>query len=402
MDIEFEASFGDPPGALLDELKSWKDRPGGFTTLLLISFGMLPTQDAPPQLWLDYKKSLLALRNRNQAALYHLALGETALLLRLTEYTQVGTLADLKIEVLRIIQQYFASSFGTIDQTRLFRVVPLRTKINNAIHFLERWSGQDEAKESKAHAPQARKLADEDILRVEQVAGRIGPRAFGRAFVRAQRVALIEPGKTPVVTGREYFVSMDALKKAVFPDVELRGAGHRFNQLTATLDRLLLEAYNDINPRENPASVNLNVETVFTRSFETFLRKSRRNRLNGITFEFRQADILQNFDEFLLARDLIAGRGGEICVDAVFTETVGIVNLLRLGISSAKIFWRSGAEQMLMIRYEDVKYLQEYGTRFTICRVDEAAAIGIGHEVGITSFQGFHIDGLLPPSADLV
>ncbi|MEO5336110.1 MAG: hypothetical protein H7841_04330 [Magnetospirillum sp. WYHS-4] len=398
MDIEFEAAVGDSPEALLAELRGWHAKPGGYSTLLLVSFGMLPVEGAPQDLWLDLKKSLLAIRNRHRAGLYHLGLGENAILLRLTEFNQVGVLSDLKIEILRLIQQYFAEHFGRIDQARLFRVVPLKTKLNNAIHFLERFTGQES--EAKAAAAPARRLEDDDIRRVEQVAGQIGPRAFARAFVRSQRVVTIEPGGqgTPVVTGREFFVSMDALKKAVFPEVELRGAGHRFNQLTVALDRLLLQAFDEVNPQGLPASINMNVETVFTRSFETFLRQTRQNHLGGIAFEFRQADILQNFDEFLLARDLIVSRGGEICVDAVFTETVGIVNLVRLGIPWAKIFWRAGAEQMLMIRYEDVKYLQEYGARFTLCRVDEPAAIAIGHEVGITSFQGFHIDSLLPPA----
>lgn len=395
MDIRFEASVGGSPQELLAELKEWRERVGGYSTLLLISFGVLPLEDAPAALWLDLKKSLLAIKTRLNAGLHDLSLGEKAMLLRVTENSLVGVLADIKIEVLRLVQQYFAEQFGHIDQARMFRVVPLKTKINNAIHFLERFSGTTAEQAAATH--KSRQLEEEDIRRVEQVARQAGPRAFARAFVRSQRIVALEPGGTPVVTGREFFVSMDALKKAVFPDVEFRGAGHRFDLLTVALDRLLLTIYDEVNPAGLPASLNLNVETVFSRAFESFLKEGRHDHLNGISFEFRQADILRNYDEFILARDLIQSRGGEVAVDAVFTETVGIVNLLRLGVSAGKIFWRAGAEQMLQIRYEDVKYLQEYGTRFTLCRVDDAAAIGIGHEVGIHSFQGFYIDSLLPP-----
>lgn len=394
MDIELEASVGGSAADLLDELKRWKPGAASYSTLILVSFSILPTHDAPNDLWFDFKRLLLSYKSRHQAKIFDLTLADRAILMRLTDFNQVGILSDLKIDMLRLIQQHMSEHFGRIDQSRLLRVVPLKTKLSNAIHFLERYlAPQPKAERSK----KLRRLREDDIHRVEEVAKQIGPKAFARAFVRSQRAALIKEDRRPVVTGREYYVAMEALKGHVFPDVELRGAGNRFNQLTVTLDRLLLAAFDEVNPRNLPCSINMNVETVFTRTFEVFLRDSRKNVLNGIAFEFRQADILQNFDEFILARDLIQDRGGEVTVDAVFTETVGIVNLLRLGVPSAKIFWRTGAEDMLQIRFEDVKYLQDYGTKFTLCRVDDEAAIEIGHEVGISDFQGFYIDRLLPP-----
>lgn len=394
MDIEVEAGIGGSAAQLLEVVKNWRERPGAKNSLVLISLAALPVDDAPVDMWLDFKRLLLSYRSKMGAEIHDLTLADRAMLMELSEYSVVGLMSDLKIELLRIIQQHFPETFGRVDQSRLVRVVPLKTKRLNAIKFLEYFAAP---KEGGKKRQKLRRLHDDDIRRVEEVHKQLGPMAFARAFVRSQRIVRLKEGRAPAVIGREFFVSMDSLKQHVFPDVEMRGSGTRFNQLTVTLDRLLLDAWDEVNPDGLPGSINLNVESVFTRNFERFLRETRQNKLEGLTFEFRQADILQSFDEFVLARDLIQSKGGKVAVDAVFTETVGIVNLLRLGVSAAKIFWRQGAEQMLMVRFDDVNYLREYGTEFTICRVDDEAAIEIGREAGITHFQGFYIDRMLPP-----
>ncbi len=393
MNIELEASIGASARVLLDELKSWTGKTD--TSLILISLSVLLADDGPPDMWLDFKRTLLDFRSRQNARIFDLSLADRAALVQLTEYNMMRVVSNLRIDILRVIEQHMPDHFGQIDQSRLVRVVPLKTRLSNAIQFLEHYVTPQPTQVAKR---KRRRLTEEDIFRVQDVGKQLGPISFARAFVRSQQVATIGSDHRPVVTGREYFVGMEDLKSHVFPDVEFRAACNRFNQLTVTLDRLLLSSFCEINPENQPCSINLNVETVFTRNFEIFL-KARKNVLGGIAFEFRQADILQNFDEFVLARDLIQDRGGEVTVDAVFAETAGIVNLLRLGVSSAKILWRAGAEDMLRIRCEDMKYLQDCGTKFTLCRVDDQMAIDIGHEVGITSFQGFHVDRLLLPES---
>lgn len=86
----------------------------------------------------------------------------------------------------------------------------------------------------------------------------------------------IKPDQPPKELMKEYFIRMDALKKHVFPNVELRGMGNLFNQLTITLDRVLVSAFDEINPGRMACSINLNVESVFTKAFEEFINKKRR------------------------------------------------------------------------------------------------------------------------------
>ena len=61
----------------------------------------------------------------------------------------------------------------------------------------------------------------------------------------------------------------------------------------------------------------------------------------------------------------------------------------------AKIFWRQGAETILPGFAKEVDEMQRNGTRVILARVDDDLGIEVGHDLGITMFQGFHIDKLL-------
>ncbi|MBT3307489.1 MAG: hypothetical protein HN377_13545, partial [Alphaproteobacteria bacterium] len=149
------------------------------------------------------------------------------------------------------------------------------------------------------------------------------------------------------------------------------------------------------NPGRGACSINLNVESVFTKAFETFLGEEGTKSLNNMVFEFRQDNILQQFDEFQLAADLIKSRGGLIAVDAIFPETVGLVNLNKMDATFAKIFWRPGAEDILPAQREEIMRMQSEGLIFMLARLDDEAGIQVGQDLGITVFQGFYIDDLL-------
>jgi len=227
----------------------------------------------------------------------------------------------------------------------------------------------------------------------------LGPEQFAKVFIRSQKIAAIKPGQEPQQVMHEYFVGMDMLKKHVFKKVELRGSGNLFNQLTLTLDRLLIEAYDAINPSGAKCSINLNVESVFTRSFQEFMGEDDYSVFSNLVFEFRQANILQHFDEYLVAAELIRSRGGTIAVDAIFPETVGVVNLARLNANIAKVFWRGGAETVLAQFRDEIAAMQAAGTVVVLARLDDELGLQVAHDLGIQMFQGFYVDDLFADKA---
>jgi len=83
----------------------------------------------------------------------------------------------------------------------------------------------------------------------------------------------------------------------------------------------------------------------------------------------------------------------------MFPETVGLVNLSRLQVEMAKVFWRQNAETVLPDRRDDVHALQEAGVRVVFSRVDDQTAIDVGQELGVRLYQGFYVDRLLTQPA---
>lgn len=395
MHVQGPISVGPPAADLLARLRAWSNGRLEQTHLLLVSVSVLPIAHAPADFWMDLGRALLGVKARHNARPFDLGGGERALLITLNEYNQLTVATDLRLELLRLIQRHFPDHFGMVDQSRLLRVIDLRTKLSNAIAFLERMTAGATAVEAAPAPTVLRPLQGSDIRMIEDLFRQLGAENFARAFIRGQMLAEISAAGTTMPVMSEHFVSMDMLKRHVFKGVELRGAGNLFNQLTIALDQVLLGSFAETGAGAGACSVNLNVESVFTRGFENFLAEVDDAVLANIMFEFRQANILQHFDEFEVACNVIRSRGGRIAVDAVFPETVGIVNLNRLHASIAKIFWRQGAETSLPKARDDIRRLQDGGARLALVRLDDETGIEIGHDLGISLFQGFYVDRLL-------
>jgi EAL domain-containing protein (putative c-di-GMP-specific phosphodiesterase class I) len=161
------------------------------------------------------------------------------------------------------------------------------------------------------------------------------------------------------------------------------------------LDQILLQAFNQMHTINARCSINLNVESVFTEAFETFIETTPATVLEQVVFEFRQSNIVENFDEFQVARGLIKSKGAHIAVDQIFPQTVGLVDLDYIGASIAKIHWRNGAEGILKERERAIKYLIDCNVVPVLIRVDSPQALEVGARMGINMFQGFLVDQML-------
>jgi EAL domain-containing protein (putative c-di-GMP-specific phosphodiesterase class I) len=213
--------------------------------------------------------------------------------------------------------------------------------------------------------------------------------------VRYQNSVIKTPGQPlkPLMT--EYFISMDLLRKPLFIDIEMRGSGRLFNEFTLTLDQIMLEAFPQIAVPGQESSLNLNVQSVFTPAFEQFLTQSPAEHIRHVVFEFRQANIVEHFDEYQVARSLIKERGARIAVDQIFPQTIGLVDIDYLGASIAKIHWRQGSDEIFDQRRRAMKYMRDCGVQPILIRVDDPRGLEVGAGAGIEAFQGFLIDNQL-------
>jgi hypothetical protein len=378
---------------LLTRLKNWKGGAEEPNHLILVSFSTLGmTEEEDQQLRKKTDESFERSRERRGAEVYRLTNTDTALLMKLNEYNQMEWTSELKVDLIRVIQQNFPEYFGQIDQSRMLRIINLQGRIGNAIKFLETFD--DRAKEAGVGTGESRPLRESDIQIVRDGMRKMGKKTFTDNFVRSQATVLITPGKPPMPVMREYFISIEMIRQHILTHVDFRGAGLVFQHLTRSLDQMLIDCFDEVNPDRAKASLNLNVETVFTHSFQNLLEKGDK-ALGNLVLEFRAENILQNWDQFQTASELITSRGGTIAIDAIIPESLGVMDLSRLGAKLAKVFWRPGTETTLPAMKETIQKMQQRGTVLVLARVDDEQAIKVGHSVGITMFQGFHIDDMV-------
>jgi hypothetical protein len=164
-----------------------------------------------------------------------------------------------------------------------------------------------------------------------------------------------------------------------------------FNQMTVTLDRILLKCIDRVRRPEQRCSLNINIESVFSSEFEAFEKRSL-NSLRPFNFEFRVSDVMANFTEFAAARDLIQSRGGTIALDGLSPQMLAIIDVSQLQANMAKVFWQSGLGPELMRRQAQLDRLRSTGVVLALARVDDPEGFATGRDLRFGLLQGFEID----------
>jgi len=382
---------------LVQDMSQWRQAPVSGTNLIAISVtSALPENKRTPELLEQMLDSLGTISARIRGRFYRATPGDFVVMVKAEEGAMVSIVRDLKVEMLRTIENNFPGTFGTIDQSRLVVCYDLihnyRSAADRVTRFAETASRQAEDPEGEN---KLRPLTGSDIERVMQAYKKFGSERFVKAFVRSQESAIGGPGKKYVPMMTEFFISMDLLRKPLFIDIEMRGSGRLFNEFTLVLDQIMLEAFHNLVPDNVPCSLNLNVQSIFTKEFDQFIARSSAEKMKNVVFEFRQSNIVEHFDEFQVARGLIKEKGARIAVDQIFPQTVGLVDIDYIGASIAKIHWRAGAEDILNERKRALKYLMECGVQPILIRVDDPKAFEVGASLDITAYQGFLVDNML-------
>lgn len=387
--------------ALVQDMGQWRHAPEAGVNLVIVSVASaLPETKRTSALIDQIGEGMAAISAKRHGHTYQVSACDFGIMTKVSETVLIGLVRDLKVEMLRTIERNFPGSFGTIDQSRLVLSYEL---VNNYRSAADRIAKYAELAQRAAEAPdqgdrQLRPLTTNDIKNVMRAYEKFGTEKFIKAFVRDQNVVSHVAGRPPERVLTEYFISMDLLRKPLFVDVEMRGSGRLFNEFTLVLDQILLQAFDQMHAVGGRCSVNLNVESVFTEQFESFIDRTSEEVLKDVVFEFRQSNIVENFDEFQVARGLIKSKGAQIAVDQIFPQTVGLVDLDYIGASFAKIHWRNGAEDILKERERAVQYLIDCNVRPVLIRVDNTRALEVGSRMGIDLFQGFLIDDMLKKS----
>lgn len=384
--------------ALVEDMAEWRHKPIAHMQLFIVDAnGAVPSSKQSPEMTNTLVAGLCYVAARYGAKAYKVAPTEYALLTTAEGSKSLELLRDVKIAMLRAVEKHAPEHFGNINQARFAMIFDLAENFRGAAERIAKYTADaQKAADPDAKKHELRALSPEDLDNILHAFRKFGADKFLKAFMRDQMVVQALPGAELVPTMHEYFVSMDALRKPLFIDVEMRASGPLFNEFTRVLDQIVLRSFSHMSSiTPMPFSLNVNVVTTFTAAFADFMDQTHKDVLSRIVFEFRQADIVEHFDEFEVAHGMIKAMGASIGVDKIFPQTLGLVDLDYIGAKYAKVHWRSGAEDLLRERGKTFKYMRECGIQPVLIRVDNLQALALGAELGVDMFQGFAIDNAL-------
>lgn len=223
--------------------------------------------------------------------------------------------------------------------------------------------------------------------------------ALGQAdlanLMRRQAVCAVVGDAPPQPVFHELFISIADLRQTLMPSVNVNSSPWLFQQLTETLDRRVLSLLNKHDDRTlaGDVSINLNVSTILSPEFMVFDDNVKAGMRGTIVLELQKVDIFADLGAFLFARDFAHDRGYRICVDGLSYSMLPFVDRERLGADLIKLIWDPSLTEEKDRKTDALKRIGV--TRIILARCDTPSAIEYGHSVGITLFQGRHIEQTL-------
>jgi hypothetical protein len=249
---------------------------------------------------------------------------------------------------------------------------------------------------AKANMERGQPMTPLGLGRAEESLARVDLSSFTR---RQPICAFVEDGK-PEAIFTEVFVSIADLRETLMPGTDFAANPWLFQRMTQTLDRRVMSQMSrkeDKSLLRDGFSVNLNVATLLSEEFLTFDDNFAPSS-GDIVLEVRLEDIFSDLSAFTFARDFVHERGYRICIDGVTYKTYPYADSNRLGVAYAKLMWTQELAAMMGTdraqKFKDLIRERRRG-RTILSRCDSDAAVRIGSQLGITLFQGRHLDTLL-------
>jgi hypothetical protein len=218
-------------------------------------------------------------------------------------------------------------------------------------------------------------------------------------MVRRQYICSLSRRRVPEPAFSELFISIADLRETLLPGVNLMANRWLFQHLTETLDRCMLSMLSktDTLTISGDISFNLNVGTLLSQEFQAFDDSFTAGRRGGMIIELQKVDIFANLGAYLFAREFIQAKGYRVCIDGLSYQAMAVIDRERLGADFVKLVWHpemmDGGEEI----HDHIRTMIRHNgeDRVVLCRVDNSEAVDFGQSVGITMFQGRHIEYLI-------
>ena len=195
----------------------------------------------------------------------------------------------------------------------------------------------------------------------------------------------------------EFFLSVGDLQRATAPNLNLLGDRWLFQDLSRTMDLRMLETVvRAPQARGTPCiSLNLNLETILTQTFGTFLERIEKGQ--KVIVEITPVDLLTNINMYLDVRNVLAAMGHAILIDGLSTTALQMLDVAGLKPDYAKLVWAPELAEMMdpTGNRTATHMVQEIGAdKVILSRCDSPKALQWGLKSGISLFQGHFLDSL--------
>lgn len=198
----------------------------------------------------------------------------------------------------------------------------------------------------------------------------------------------------------EMYVNINALRQSLNTQVDLLSNRWLFKYLTQKLDERMLDAIrrNPIRYMTNPVSLNLNIPTLLSAGFAEFDAVIKPSTKVSLVIELQIADVFNDMEGFQLAKDTVQKLGYRVCMDGVTDHSFPQIDRQRLGFDLIKLQWNG--DETVDVDSEKNRNLADAirqcgANRVILTRCDSEHAVEYGKALGLTLFQGRHLDALV-------
>lgn len=224
--------------------------------------------------------------------------------------------------------------------------------------------------------------------------------------IRKQPICAVQPGKPARRVFDELYINIAHLRQLVMAEVDFLSNRWLFKYLTQVLDEKVLDLLERNSARycDMPVSINLNVATLLSEKFLEFDAAIKPNIKVSIVLELNVADVFADMEAFMIAKETVQKLGYRVCLDGLTALSFSQVDRERLGFDLAKLQWNASAVTELdsVENRSIVQAVKRCGAnRIILCRCDTQQALDYGHAMGISLFQGRHLDKTINPNAKM-
>lgn len=211
---------------------------------------------------------------------------------------------------------------------------------------------------------------------------------------------IVEIGKTDQDEAAyfELYISVKLLQQRLCPEYDLTANKWLFNYFTSNLDQSVLKALKqDLSfMRGRAIGININLSSVISTAFIKFDEALPMDFRGRVVLEVNKGDLIENMSLFFEVLEFAREREYQIGIDGLTPFLLLDLDLERLDIDYAKVFWSHELQEMdntkLSFLKQRVKEQEDF--RFILSRCDSVSSLLFAWQHGFTLVQGRAVDNI--------